>query len=488
MRAYTASISHKRRSNRDSLSWGLFLLCLLGMVSIIYVAVGDASIALAGLGLVALGILAFVRPKFGLGLVLLWTVFQYWLVSDFEVLPSWFVWLDEAFLALVTFSWVANKVVRREAPGKSDISVPLLLLAGIGLISTVWHQNSALAGLAGIRGVLQYSLVFYAIVNLKPTEREQKRMTSLMVLSAVVQVFVVLYQLATRGGGFGAASSQFSTPTGASPIGDLLPGTFGLGGANNLGYFLSLVILFLLGRAYYEKGRRWYLLPTAIALALPWFLASARASYWAFPVVLALILLLVPGEQPGLRRAVLLVAPLVALASSGVIRFISDTWNRIVETQTQPYSPRFLYYTEVYGILARNDSLLIGLGPGTLGSYTANVFGSYYDRLMRGLFDQGTTWNNTASDSQIVAIFAEFGVLGLIVAGWIVFVMIASARRLFSNPDPWSRTVAVGGLAAALMLVFASVTTNAWEVQPIAAWVWMLAGLVQLNKDRMEAS
>ncbi|HEY3374482.1 MAG TPA: hypothetical protein VGK02_05410 [Candidatus Aquicultor sp.] len=471
----------------------LAFLFLLGIQALSYAITGDIQLGLVFILLIALGALAFEYPKIGLMFTLGWTIIQYWFTDDFHILPQTAVWLDEALIMIVILSVVIRKALRREPLARANLSRPILLFIAIGLIATIWNQNSLLIGLVGIRGILQYALVFYAIINLELSQREQKRFIGVMIAGAILQIFVTLSQLMLRGGGLGMLPARIMNGISISgePMGDLTPGTFGLGGANNMGYFLVIVIIFLLGSAIYNNKFRWLSIALALSLFLPWSLASARGSYWMFLLIVAINVLLARIRYVTTRNPAFICVSAIALlvAYIELVPLISRAWDLVVTMQSQPYSPRFLYYGVVYAIVSKSVlRLLIGLGPGMFGSYTAGVFGTYYDRLLRGMFSQGDpVWSTISGDSQILALFAEFGIIGLIVASWLIFAMFRNARQLLLvDRDAWSNVVAVGGLASALIFLFASVLTNAWEVQPIASWIWAFAGLVQLNNNKQE--
>lgn len=472
----------------------LAFLYLLVSQALSYEITGDIILALALPLLIALMALVFMYPKIGLMFALGWTIVQYWFTDDLYILPQFSVWLDEVCIIIVTLSWVIRKTLRREPFAKTNLSRPILLVVIIGLVSTVWNQNSLLIGIAGIRGILQYALVFYAIINLKLSKREQKCFLGIMIAGAILQIFVALSQLVLRGGGLDMLSARIINGISISgePMGDLTPGTFGLGGANNLGYFLVIAVIFLFGSAVHNKKYRWLSTSVGLSLFLPWFIASSRGSYWIFLAIVAVIVMLTRIKYVNMRNLAFISITAIALlvAFIGLIPYISQGWALIAATQTKPYSPRFLFYGEVYAIMSSSAlRLLIGLGPGMFGSYTAGVFGTYYDRLLRGMFSQGDPlWSNLSGDSQILALFAEFGIFGLFAASWLIFEMCRNARQLLlAGRDAWSNAVAVGSLSGALIFIFASALTNAWEVQPIASWVWTLAGIVQLNKNKQEA-
>ncbi len=417
----------------------------------------------------------FFHPKLNICAITVWIPIQYWITKVLEVVPVYFVWIDEFLLVVLTFTWLSRKLLNGEGFVKSPVDMPILLFVTIGILSAAINYVNPIQASLGIRGLLQYALIYYAILNLELNESFLRKLFFISLSIAVGQFFVVVYQANIYGWHvFGRGAF------------DLITGTMGPHGANGLGYFTLMYIFLLLGIMLHKKGTKLLFFVLFFLLFVPLILSSTRGAY------LIMVLFLMPLSikyiiKPS-RKLLYFLLPVVLL-TLGIVYYINRSEHKEatkrcyfsieqelrLEMDVQVVG-RLGFYPIAYYILTDTKlGPVIGRGPGTFSSFTGTHFKAplFYDLY-------GTTLKEDKSyPSQLIATTVEFGFLGIIVFFFIIY-RFYKIRELVYNTTKsmfW-KGIAFGFLGLLFIFILPTIIANVWEVQYIAFYVWLYSGVL----------
>lgn len=435
----------------------------------------EKSLLLAG-GLAAL-LIACIKPRAIMTIIILWLTFQYLPTKTWPVLPESAVWLDDALLGILTLVWIGRRLLTHHPfhPTIRDwLLAGFLLIAGI---SSLVNAIPLPIALQGIRGIVQPILMYYAVVNFRFSQKTLRFWVYLVIGTGLVQLPYTLYEGFTQGRWWG----------------DVVTGTFGFEQGTGFGHWLSLLVLLVLGLLLLDRARARYWVALGILL-IPLILASSRISYFVIPAIIAWLLRqqLVKRPRVFLSVALILAALFVGLyfsySLSNQHTFSGNlSPSFILFSQLTPsYGGRLVWYEITWAMIAQNaTSLLVGFGPGAFSSFTA-------ERNQTPLFvliDQIRAERGFAiyPASGFIAVPGEFGLVGLaLYLGLLLATYKAVARWLDKTETPFWKGVTFGVKGATIYFLFAGLTLNSWETMFFAGYFWLLVGIVrQANKHTL---
>ena len=388
-----------------------------------------------------------------------------------EFLP-WFVkYFDEGLLALMTLI-ILYRILRGEVKFRpTPLGLPLLAFITVGFLSVLFNRVPIIIGVAGLRAMLQYVMLYYIIVHAGFGEGTYKRLINLVLIVASITVFYGFFQ---RLIGLETAADWemrryhtdislrvFSTMLNPNTYGAYLVTMIALSlnlfiytlkkNKNNMVLFLFLNILLLWGlQMTYSRMSMISLAAGILAL----FLLYQKKYLPVFLVSVILVIVMLPSSY--FDRLLFVISPeYIALSLKGGRLFlIQKSWEVVT------LSP------------------LLGAGPGMFGGSVAGIFNS-------PLYDILEMPYHMNLDNFYFQVWAELGTLGLFAFLWLFKNMFVQAYTAYKGQiDPYWKTIAAGTLTIFTALVVQSLVAGIWEVHQVAAYIWFFAGLTYLMKNQ----
>jgi len=407
---------------------------------------------------------------------------------------------------LLVYGLVAVAVLRvlsrcRELTS-TPIDLPFAFFLIVALTSLVLNAVPWFSGLLGLRQIVRFMLMFFAVVYLEPERKFVRRLVLVMFgvvvfesVLGIVQSFVgaPLDELLIPSEQRFYESIQLTSGTEQT----WSPGTrifATMGRYDQLGTFLSFFGLMAVGLWYSFRSRLVFVLAVILPALL---LTMSRASWFGF----ALGLLIVGGWLMRDRRVRLAYVAMIVLAvgylawSGLAVRYMTDypeqtAVERLFEAfsyerwRGEYYGMGRLYWLVQTVTTVVPSSPLFGVGPGQYGGGAAAALGNMrvYQELNLPFGVYGT---EGYIDNNWFSLWGETGTLGLAFYVWIFVALGAMAWQVWRRSrDPLLRGLAlglVGGLAA---ITFQAALGTYLEVRTLALYLWLFAACVYVLARR----
>jgi O-antigen ligase len=417
------------------------------------------AFSLLALGLLALAVVK--SPKAGIYFILLFVPLE---LHALEILPGFIKYIDELLLVIMLFALFYRIAVSRTVSFRHTVvDLPLLAFAALGVLSMSLNQVPVFVGIAGMRAMLQYVMLYYVVVHEPFTAGELRRLFHLVMIIAALTVF---YGFAQRGMGLETAL-DWEMRRFHSEIGLRIFST--MGNPNTFGAFLVVMIGLSVNSFYHTAARRDKLLYAGLLVLLFSGLAftySRMSLISLFIAMLAFVFINSKKYIPGLLVAAALVPVFLPQ------RF----FQRLLFALSPEYIALSLKGGRLY--LAQKSfevvrmSPWLGVGPGRFGGSVAGIFTSPLYEIL------GMPYHMNL-DNFYFQVWTELGTLGMLAFLWLYCAIFRQAcisfRRAESN--------ITRGLAAAAVTIYAgvlfqSLVAGIWEVHQIAVFLWFFAALV----------
>jgi hypothetical protein len=407
---------------------------------------------------------------------------------------------------IVLMALLLGVLARRAASGTRFVSTPLdlalLAFAAACLVSALVNGVDPKSTAYGIRIVLRYVLVFYAIANGGFTRRDMKYIVGAYLGSAAVQIGVGLTQVMTAG----AAKEWFMTTREVTIGGVDFTRGLNVAGAgeglytaifgtmenyNGYGMFLAgaWLVAFAMTRSGWRPfgpGRMGVLLALGFVCIV---LSFSRSSLLVLIVGLVAVSYLAGNRKGALAGAFILVAGLglvIYLGTRYAGQELPVLSNNILYRWVREFTPERLVWREagnyrlyllfVISFRVLSQSPVLGLGPGTFGSALTLMPGEALYQKLGMSRDYATLF---AADSNWTTIMAQTGLLGLCCFLFVVFGMAAySVRALRRTSDPVLRGLCLAQVGLTALLVVAGFFGPFFESRHTSFYFWAVSGMV----------
>lgn len=479
-------------------------------IGLLIVALSPAKAVAVIIG-AALLIATFVKPEWAIMLLAAYTPFEPFLLKFFPDDVYVFVRYAPEVLVYVIFAAVVMRVLMREKKyAATPIDLPFALFLFTALASLLINAVPPLIGLLGVRQIIRFIVLFFAVMTLAPDDAFTKRLTKMMLVIVTFEGLLGAAQ-ALLGGSIDAfllpsdrkffESIQLTTGTSQT----WSPGTrvfATLGRYDQLGTFLCLFFLLTIGLLYVsrDKEERLPLLAVLGLSAFGFVMTLSRASW--FGLLLGVIVI---GawlmRDARLRISFVVGAALLAayVAWSGIaISYLVDYPG---QTVVERFFEAFSYDRwrgEYYGLgrlfwIVQTPTVVVpsspffGVGPGQYGGGAAAALANtrVYEKLNLPFGVYGT---EGYIDNNWFSLWGETGTLGLIFYGWMFVAIGAAMFRIWNRAhDRFFK-----GLALGFIGVLAAVTLQAFlatylEVRTLALYFWLYAALIFVHAKREHA-
>ena len=476
------------------------VLCFL-IVGVLAVFTSPLMALGALMGCVFLG-LAILHPLSILGFLALYFPLEPFLMKF--VPDELFVLIrfaPEVLLYLIVGIAIAHHIARRRAIPPSPINLPFVLFLATLFASTIINLVEPSVALVGIRQIVRFMLVFFAVLFLCPSKQFIRQLTIFLLFLVGLEAVLGVSQFV-----IGEPLDAFLFPSEGRFLGEitLAPNAFHfwdpgsrvfatLGRYDRLGTFLAFFLLLAIGALYEIKK------PTLsrdvlilILVGLPALaLTYSRSGWFGF-----LMGFLVMAWWLKRDRRVRVAALSFAIIIGGYLALSGLAVRSLVDTPAQPIAERFFeafsyerWAGEYYGVgrlfWIVNTPLhviptapLFGHGPGQFGGGAVSALRNtrVYDELRLPFGIAGT---EGYVDNNWLSIWGETGTIGLVLYLWMLGALLHYALRVWREAkDPAVRALALGFVGALCAFGINAFLASFLETRTLAYYFWLYAGFV----------
>ncbi len=455
-------------------------------------------------------VLLSVRPKFAVAFIMVYTPFEEF-VLKFVPFQAYALarYLPELLLFATLALVIIGKSVRRESVRRWPTDLPLLVFVGISLVSVFYNRIPLLVGVLELRILLRYVVAFYIFLHAGFERRFIERLFKVMLGILAIQVSLGLLQSV-----MGNNLASFLAPRDVV-IGDIFVrrGFFQqvsshtrifatMGRYNHYGNFLAFFLLFPISLLYLRgneplglEKKRVALLIAAGLTAL--MLSFSRMSWLGFYAGLVVMLLTLKKR----RITYYLIAPIVLtlvlswLYGPEEAHDVSETieanvFDRYLGMFSRRYVESSLSGDRLYALTKTTNRVLeispfLGLGPGSVASAAAKVFGGgerweVLDLPMRKVVALG--------DVGWAAILAQYGILGIAAFLWLLKRLFTSSLGSFRRArDSLEKALCMGFLGGLACVLVENIFSFNFTYRASSLYFWVFAGIVarlgQIQQD-----
>ncbi len=446
--------------------------------------------------------LAFARPEWIVMFLVVYTPFEPFLlkfVSDeVYVYARYF---SEGLIYALVASVLVRVLVKEKRIVPTPIDLPFIAFLLVAVASLIVNAVVPVYGILGIRQIVRFILLFFAVVYLDPDRAFMKRATVAMFGVVIFESLLGVVQ-AIVGGPLDellipserkffesiqltSGVDQFWSP------GSRVFAT--LGRYDQLGTFLCFFMLLAVGLLYFIKQKQqrralWFLLLAGVPAL---FLTLSRASWFGFLLGVVVIGgILMKDKRIVAALAAVLAAALLYLAVTGLtVRYLTEYPS---QTPVERFFESFSYERwrgEYYGLgrlywivqtplVVVRSSPLFGVGPGQYGGGAAAALGNTaaYEKLNLPFGVYGT---EGYIDNNWFSLWGETGTLGLVFYGWMFVALAGTSLALWRRGrDPETRGLALGYLGCILAVTLQAFLATYLEVRTLALYFWLYGAFI----------
>lgn len=451
---------------------------------------------------VAVMALTFSRPGLILMFLAAYTPFEPFLLKfvgdDIYVYARYF---SEVLIYLLLAAAALRHWLLRRKWRQTPIDLPLAFFLLVALASLVINTVPVVSGILGVRQIVRFIILFYAVVLLEPDRPYIRRFTLLMFGVTLFEAALGALQAVV-----GAPLDEFLIPSDRRFFESIQltsgteqtwsPGTrvfATLGRYDQLGTFLSFFMTMALGFLYGLKDKLsknrlfWFLAACLPALVM----TLSRASWFGF--LLAVVALGGWLMKDVRVRYSLAAVALIIVAYAGVsglvVRYMTDYPEQtLVERFFEAFSyerwrgeyfglGRLFWIVQTPTVVVRS-SPLFGVGPGQYGGGAAAALGNtrVYERLNLPFGVYGT---EGYIDNNWFSLWGETGTLGLAFYFWMFVALGQLALSVWHRShDQLARGLALGFFGCLIAVSFQSFLATYLEVRTLALYFWCYAAFL----------
>ncbi len=416
-------------------------------------------------------------------------------------------YFSEVLIYLLLASALLRRYLLGERRAPTPIDLPFALLVLVAVASAISNFVQPSIAVLGIRQIIRFMLLFFAVAALAPSRAYMRKLVVLMLGLVFFESALGILQAATFG-----ALDPFLLPS-ERHFYDAIALTGGteqfwapgqrvfatLGRYDQLGTFLCFFLLLLSGWLYELTKGKWhrYLIAVFMIASGALALTYSRASWFGFLLGFLYIAVRVKKDKKILAGFLITVAMIAGYSAYKgiVVRYLTDLPDqtilaRLLEAFSyERWRGEYYGYGRVYWLV--NTPLrvvpsapIFGHGPGTYGGGAAAVLGNTttYDKLGLPFGVYGT---DGYIDNNWFSLWGEIGTLGLALYVWMFVLLFRAAWTVYRRTkDPFLRGMALGYLGATLAFAFQAMLGTYLEVRTISLYFWMFGALLVVAEQR----
>ena len=379
--------------------------------------------------------------------------------------------LFKDFIIILTYIGFLTKFViqRKQVLFKSPLTVPLLLLAGLGIIQ-LFNPNleNLVVGLVGIRTLLFYIPLLFIGYHFIQTKEQLYKFGFFLVMLAIPVSIVGIFQylagphaVARLGPGFARSIWLVGTPLGYTVFRPT--STFSYAGGFG-GYLLVMIILTICFANFRVRG--WTNRICLISLAcLILGLAAGTQRSTILMLSLGIPVMYLLQKKGIISNTLLLIIVIVGGCLLAAWFFLPGFFYRIDSMIRDPYGiivQKHLIDPAVTRISRALASSPLGGGLGSASPGTRYVT---------------TTW--TFAESFVEYLIRELGIVGLALYIWMLTSLVSLGFRIRRGlSDSGLRWLVIGLIVYQLTIIGQSATYSPLNFPPTNVYFWFLSGVM----------
>jgi hypothetical protein len=292
----------------------------------------------------AIFLLAF--PRAALIVLAVMVYFVRWLYDTVHVLPREATWMVDILIVMLVLRTLFSMPFHKEK--LTGIIKFAFVIVAFAILSAIVNRTDKLVFVAGIRAGFRYIFLFIAAYEMKISLKWLTRYLLFL-------FFICLAQ-------FPAIISQYFQYHLLDP--DRLSGTFGWGETPGMGYFLLLLVSYLLAKMIEERRfRLTYLAAILLMSVLPIF-GEVKFYYMVMPLLLFLIIRADVLKRPSMAALVVLIVVMIVTGANYAI-IHTGAWaegnNPVTFVENLPHMFEKEIEKEDYGEATRTSMFLHAL-------------------------------------------------------------------------------------------------------------------------------
>ncbi len=420
--------------------------------------------------------------------------------------------LSEISIYIAFMLVVVNKLFKRIPLSRTPLDLPIFFFIGAAIISIIVNNSPIFGSIVNLRPLLRFVLLFYLIVNLKITINQASRISRAITWAGMLQVTLGILQYLSRGAldnlllpratdtEIGGVSKTYILLKTGREVGSI----YGAAGDTVI-YSVFLVLIFILfiskehtiffkkdqqstalidnKNTYKKKLSKIFKLIHIIALFTAIVLTYVRSS---------LLVVLIIGIRHSARAfgrvktfIILFVAMVLVIIVFTAIppEFISETKT----AQRSVFSDITGIFTPEYINIAKKQRLgaLIGIVPTVIFNKPILGYGADQISAIDGLNTSKISFLTKAwteegfKDVYWVAIFAFYGLAGLISIVWIFWRLYYSARMIYKySNEQITKELSLSVSYVVISTSFLLFLNRTIEFRIYGFYFWLLSGLM----------
>ncbi|MCK4778116.1 MAG: O-antigen ligase family protein, partial [Actinomycetia bacterium] len=401
--------------------------------------------------------------------------------------PGAIKYVDEAILILIFIAlFFRITAIKKSEFQSTPLDRPFILFILIGFLSLVINKVPFHIGIAGLRAILQYVLLYYVIIYSEISSKTLRNMVWLSILTAGALSVGGLIQGVLGPSAFnGWFMNVHENPN--YRVGSMLRIFSTMTNPNTFGTYLTVLFPVTLGIALHERhgGRRLLLFLLATPMLLALLLTFSRESWVGLFAGIAVVGALID-------RRIITILVIILIAAS--ITFPQQVMGRIIEGFSfeylrSSYGPptaifhgggRAFYYIQSIKVI--KDNFLFGVGPGRFGGSVAYIFPTpVYEK-----------YNIPMSMNQIdtfwMQLWGEVGTLGLLMFLIMLGMIFLRARKLIlaKNTPLFLKGLTAGFIAGFIAVSVEALAANIFEVHATMLFFWFFMAVFIKLSNKVE--
>ncbi|MEW6556088.1 MAG: hypothetical protein AB1349_01885 [Elusimicrobiota bacterium] len=434
--------------------------------------------------LVTLLIVSVYKPIFVLKFLIIFVMLQYFLTQQLG-LPERLTLTDDVTFYILLFVTLFRK--QNLFKLKKDIFFVVVAIALTGIFSGFVNGSHFYVTLLGLRGYLQYILLFFLIVNLNITRDEVNRLTTFFIDTfLVLNIPLMLYQIAEV-----TFITHWWQP-------DTVKGSFGAGGSNMLTYVAILPLFFIFGRIIEEKNMSKKNILRLIMISIIFIFSQGRYGIILTPLVFLWIYKTkLIFKKRLFKYTILIFSVLIILFFSFFVigemfsglhisegfaglRYYNIYKNFVDwEFNVDMGANRYLWLELVWNYVKKSFThILVGYGPGEFWSYISYKLKSRITMETFNYWGQLEMGHDAGCACGLVPVIGEFGFLGLFLFWYMYYKIYKFSWKVYKYSfTPELKTFCLAVIAGSIMMFFGVYVQLIWEHQNTVFFYWFFTAM-----------
>jgi hypothetical protein len=397
----------------------------------------------------------------------------------------------------ILFTILLLVLISKALPGKihhTSIDIPLGILIGMGIISTMANGAPLVGGLINMKALFRYFALFYILINIYIPENKKKQLIKIIILIAFLQSLLAIYQhfvgidtvWMPRESTLEVAgySKDFKVLHGGIELGaaiGLVGHSVGLSLFLFLAAFILLVLVVNKHKIFSIYMQYFFLLTILMGIVYTYSRGSLIAVIGAVPFYLLktkkFIKLIILGIMTIL---IIFILNIFSNISVGEYKKVKDEYVNPIENLTMVFSNEYLENASHSRLW-----MVTEIAPAVLSSLNIFGYGADEDTAREKVVEKS---NNSLSrliyyrgfeDVYWVALLIYYGIFGVSIFLFILYKIYTTSKYVYLNTSHETmKVISMSMLGIVVFTVPLTFLVRTFEFRSFSFYFFLLAGLV----------